>query len=95
MSRIYKTISPVLLLLGGWVLVAGAMSIRVSRGLDIPVINWLFVILGLAACFLPVRYAEKASGEALRRKLLWLLVAAGVLILAGELVRGFWLAGGA
>ncbi len=93
MMRIYRTISPVLLLLSGWIVIGCAMWIRIFLGEDVPAINCIFVILGLAAYFLPTRFVEKDSGEALRRKLLWLLIAAGFIILTGELIRGFLLNG--
>jgi len=87
MKRIYYTVSPGILLLTGWMLIAAAMSVRIINGLDIPLINSLFVLIGLAAYFLPTMLAEGEKGELLRRKLLWLCIPAALLILIGETVR--------
>jgi hypothetical protein len=88
MMRIaYQSVSPGVLLVTGWLLVAVAMSLRMLRGLDVPLVNGLFVFIGLGAYYLPVPFSEQGRGEALRRKLLWLLVAAGVLVLGAELLR--------
>lgn len=90
LNRIYLAPSPGVLLLLGWLAIAGAMGIRILNGLDIPYLNGLFVFIGLAAYFLPTRFAEREKGELLRRKLLWLCVLAGVLILIGETIRLVW-----
>ncbi len=71
----------------GWLLLASAMVIRCFRGLEFPLINVLFVFIGLGAYFLPVRQHRGEKGEALRRKLLWLLLGAEFLVSLGELVR--------
>jgi len=83
----FQSISPGVLLVTGWLLVGAAMSLRMLQRLDVPVINGLFVLVGLAAYYLPVLYCEEGRGERLRRKLLWLLVAAGVLVLGAEVIR--------
>ena len=93
MVGICKTAPPALLMLLGWLLVAAAMAWRVRQGMDIPPINGLFILVGLGAYFLPTRVAEYASGEPLSRKLLWILLLAGIIILVGELVRSI-VAGG-
>ena len=84
MVRIYKTAPPALLMLLGWLLVAAAMAWRVRQGMDIPPINGLFILVGLGAYFLPTRVAEYASGETLSRKLLWILLLAGILIIPAD-----------
>jgi len=87
MKKLYESTTAVLLLLVGWILVSGSMLLRVLRELDIPMVNWIFLIVGVAVYFLPLRYAEREPGEALRRKLLWLLVAAGAVIFVWEVLR--------
>jgi hypothetical protein len=93
MRSTVQKVTPALLLITGWALLVVAMWIRYSTGHDIPLINGLYILLGLGAFYLPPKYAEEDSGERLRWKLLWLLFAAGVLILGGELARGFILGG--
>jgi hypothetical protein len=87
MNRIYLAPSPGVLLLLGWLLIVCAMAIRILNGLEVPYLNGLLVFIGLAAYFLPTRFTEREKGELLRRKLLWLCVLAGVLMLIGETIR--------
>jgi len=86
-SSLFQRIPPVFILGLGWALLVSAMWLRYSLGLDVPFINSLFIGLGLGAYILPPRCAPMDSGESLRRKLLWTLVAAGILILGGEITR--------
>ncbi len=92
-SSLFLRIPAVFVLILGWVILVSAMWIRVSAGLDVPLINSLFILLGLGAYILPPKYVGVDSGETLWRKLLWLLFAAGVLILGGELARIYILDG--
>jgi drug/metabolite transporter (DMT)-like permease len=89
MSIIYKSIHPLFLLIAGLILVAGASVLKGFNETELPLINVIFVLVGAGSYFLPVMFCEKEEGERLRRKLLWLLVLAGFLILAGEVVRGW------
>ncbi len=87
MKKLYESATALSLLLIGWILVSGSMLFRMVNGLDIPMVNWFFLIVGVAVYFLPLRYAEREQGEALRLRLLWLLVAAGGIIFAWEVLR--------
>ena len=89
MIRFYQAVPPGVLLICGWLLIALALAWRGLQGLSVPPINGLFILLGLGAYFLPTRLGEPEPGEALKRKLLWLLLAAGVVILCWELIRAF------
>jgi len=82
--KIYNSPPHGTLLLVGWLLIASAMLIVISNGVEIPLINLLFAPIGLAVYFLPPRLCEIEKAGVLRRKLLWLLVLAGALILIGE-----------
>jgi len=90
MNKIYLAPSSGVLLLLGWLAIAGALGVRFLNGLEIPRLNVLMVFIGLAAYFLPTRFADREKGEHLRRKLLWLCVVASVLILIGETIRLVW-----
>ena len=87
MQRLYSKAPPGILLLTGWIVIAFAMAWRVRLGLDIPLMNCLFVLIGLMVYFLPGWVIKDASADALRRKLLWLLVLAAVIILVWETLR--------
>jgi len=86
MGSTLRNIPPLYLLLAGWVLFTVAMVIRVTRGLELPWLNGLFILIGLGVYFLPSRFYEKGAYDRLMRRLLWLLVLAGFLILARETV---------
>jgi hypothetical protein len=75
----------------GWLAVGLAMVWRTHQGLGIPPLNTLFIFAGLGAYFLPTCLGERERAEAVRRKLLWLLLLAGLIILAGEVARSFGL----
>ncbi|MCK4720845.1 hypothetical protein KAU08_09305 [bacterium] len=87
MKKSYESLSPVYLLILSWGLILSALVIRSRQGLDLPLINMLFIVIGIGAYYLPTRYAGKESGDILRRKLLGFLVLAGLLIFLSELIR--------
>lgn len=87
MKKSYESLSPVHLLILSWALILSTLVIRSRQGLDLPLINMLFLAIGIGAYYLPTRYAEKESGDILRRKLLGFLVLAGLLVFLSELIR--------
>lgn len=87
MKNIYRNASLTVLLVVGLALHAVGMILRYTQDLEFNYLNPLFFLIGLAAYFLPSRVADKASGEVLSRKLLWLNFAAGALLLAAEALR--------
>ena len=89
MQNIYRNASLTVLLVVGLALHAVGMVWRYTQGLEFNYLNPLFFLIGLAAYFLPSRIADKALGEVLGRKLLWLNLAAGALLLAAEALRSF------
>ena len=84
MVRLYNTISPIYLLLSGWLFIFLAFGIRILSGDTIPWLNLIFIPAGLMVYFLPDKLVELNQGEALRRKLLWVLVLAGFMLVVGE-----------
>lgn len=89
MKKVYESIPPLALLVITWGLVLCAMLLRLVNGLDLPLLNVLFIVIGIGAFFLPTRFGHEETGEILRRKLLWLLVLAGLLVFAGDLIQLF------
>jgi len=89
LRKIYLAPTPQLLLFMGWLGVALAMALRIYRGLEIPPLNAIFILVGLLVFFLPTHLIGGEKGERLRRKLLWLLVLAGIIVLVGEIVHPF------
>jgi len=87
MVRLYNTISPILLLITGWVLIFTAVILRVVSGDPVPWLNLLFVIAGLAIFFIPPRLFDLNKGNELKRKLLWVLLLAGLVIILGEIYK--------
>ncbi len=87
MQKIYREASLSVLLVIGLLLHALGMIWRITTGLEFNYLNPLFILIGIGAYFLPSRVADKALGEVLSRKLLWLNLAAGALLLAVEVLR--------
>ena len=87
MAGIYNRTSPIFLLVSSWVLMFIAVGFRYVRTGELLVLNLLFIPIGLGAYYLPGRSGELNKGEALRRKLIWLLFGAGVVIVVYEIVR--------
>ncbi|MFH1676380.1 MAG: hypothetical protein ABIC40_05070 [bacterium] len=85
--KIYNSPPHGTLLLTGWLLIVLAMLTAISSGDEISLVNLFFVPIGLAAYFLPMRLCEIEKAEALKRKLMWLLVFAGALILIVEIYK--------
>jgi hypothetical protein len=92
MKKVYESIPPLVLLIVSWAFAFTALLFRSGMGLDLPLLNVLFIVVGLSAFYLPPKFCGIEAGEALRRKLLWFMVLAGILILSGELIR-FYLPG--
>jgi hypothetical protein len=87
LNRIYQTTSPLLLLFVGWLAIAAGMAWRLHRGQEILPFNSIFLLIGFMVYFLPPWLSGNDKGEPLRRKLLWLMVLAGFILLAAELSR--------
>lgn len=85
--NLYEAVPPGVILLLGWLMLVIATGWRMSQGYGVPVLNGLFVLAGLGAYFLPTHLGDFKRGQPVRRKLLWLLLLAGVIILAGEFAR--------
>ncbi|MCX6647066.1 MAG: hypothetical protein NTY09_12040 [bacterium] len=92
MKKVYESIPPLVLMIISWALVLAALLLRLGQGLALPLLNVLFIVVGLSAFYLPPLLCGMETGEALKRKLLWLMVLAGILILTGDLIR-FYLPG--
>jgi hypothetical protein len=87
-QRFYLGASPALLLFAGWLVLVAAAAWRVSRGLPVPALNVILIPVGLLVYFIPAGFCPDERGRALQRKLLWLLLASGLILLAVELLRG-------
>ena len=87
MKKIYESIPSIVLLIISWTFLLTAAVMRSGSGLDLPLLNVLFIIIGLGAFYLPVLHLGRESGEPLRRKLLWLLVLASIIVFGSDLIR--------
>jgi hypothetical protein len=87
MINIYKKASLLGLFVAGLALLCAAQTVRRLSGLEVLLLNGLFLPVAVASYFLPPIVIDKAKGEALSRKLLWLIVAAGFVVLAAEVIR--------
>ncbi len=90
MKKFFRTAPPGTLLIGGLLLMCLAMGLHAVRGEDVQLLNILFFITGLFVYYLPVYLRGNDQAEGLRRKLLWMLLAAGLLVLVFEIVKFSW-----
>jgi len=86
-KSVYEKTSPVIQLITGWFLLLAAMLVRKLSGIELPLINLGFIVIGIAVFFLPRLFCEEGSGDDLRRKLLWVLCLAGLVIFTTEIIR--------
>ena len=87
-QRSYSGASPGLLLFAGWLALAAAAAWRVSHGFPVLLLYGILIPIGLFVYYIPSWFCPDDRGKALQRKLLWLLLACGIILFAAELLRG-------
>jgi hypothetical protein len=87
MSKVYKSANPALLLTFSVVFFLASSAVRWMRDLQMEPLNAIFIPVGLMAYFLPDIVLDEAESVPLKRKLLWVISAAGIIILCAEIWR--------
>lgn len=87
MKELYQRANPAWLVFAALIVIILSIFLRVGSGHDFPVMNLLYLLIAPAIYFLPGIVLDKEQAGEITRKLLWIMLFAVILVLAGEIFK--------